>query len=620
MPQTPPEGQAWSLERVHEIYPWPAGWVERGTVSEVLWTFDLDLGREALWPQISDTSAINRGLKLPHIDFSEVDGHLHAVMGGGVARSEWIEHPWQWEYGRWMSYEREYTKGLTHFIRTLNVFEEPEPGKTRMIAYTGAVTRSWFGAKIFGAYMRRLEGRYRALLDRMVELARAGSALGRQTTADAVTEQGRARAEAVRERLLAAGEDPGAVKALVEHVSSADELELHRLRVRPLARQYAVDQDALLSAALAAANEGLLLLRWEVVCPHCRGLRGEIEHLGDVPTRGSCEPCGIDFDTADADVMEITFRVHPQVRDVPDRIYCAAEPATKHHIRVQRRVDPGERYVVDTLLARGRYRGRVLGEPEMHTIEVGPDGAEHSDWKVHAGLTTAQLAPRPRLELINDADAPRVFVVEEHERDVNALRPADVFSEPSFREHFSNEHLGIGVALDVGVQTILFTDVVGSTRFYLDAGDAAAFAEIRKQFVLAYPVVEKHDGVVVKTIGDAIMGAFRSPRDAVAAAIDLQRVFDGAGECALRIRVTLHSGPCLAVNLNTGVDYFGTTVNLAAKIQSMAEAGEIAWTPQVQADPEVQALLECEGLAIESLPFELSDGTQGTMLTRIKVS
>jgi hypothetical protein len=550
MQRTPPEGQPWSLDRVQEVYPWPAGWTARGKLSEILWTFELELPREALWAQVSDTSAINRGLALPHIDFCEVEGKLHAVTGSGLARSEWVEQPWQWEYGRWMSYERVYSKGLAHYIRTLNVFEEPEPGKTKMIAYTGAVVRSWFGAKLFSAYMRRLESRYHALLQQMVALARGGSALGRQSVADAVSEQGRARVEAIRARLIEAGEDAGAVAALIEHVRSGDELELHRLRVRPLARRFGIDQDALLSAALAAAAEGLLLLRWDVVCPHCRGLRSEIEHLGEVPSRGSCEPCGVDFDTADAEVMEITFRVHPRIRDVPERVYCAAEPATKHHIRVQRVLAPGERYVVDSLLPRGRYRTRVLGQAALGRIEVGgarPEGelepGGEVSWRAGEALVADALGPRPSLALINDADVARTFVIEEHERDVNALRPADVFAEPAFRRHFAAEHLGLGVALDVGVQTILFTDVVGSTRFYLDAGDAAAFAEIRKQFVLAYPVVERHDGVVVKTIGDAIMGAFRNPVDAVAAAIDLQRTFDGERECSLRIRVTCTPAP-----------------------------------------------------------------------------
>ena len=124
MRTTPPEGQAWTLERIHEVYPWPDGWTGEGPVHEVLWRFDLDVGREAFWPHISDTSAINRGLKLPQIDFSEVDGRLHAAMGGGLTRSEWVEVPWQWEYGRWMSYERIYSKGLPRY--------NPDPQRVRI--------------------------------------------------------------------------------------------------------------------------------------------------------------------------------------------------------------------------------------------------------------------------------------------------------------------------------------------------------------------------------------------------------------------------------------------------------------------------------------------------------
>jgi class 3 adenylate cyclase len=618
MDRTPAEGRPWTLARVHEVYPWPEGWFDSGPSKEVLWTFDLDLPRETLWPQISDTSAINRGLKLPRIDFSEIDGKLHASTGGLVG-SEWVEQPWQWEFGRRMSYERIYRKGLPRYIRTLNVFEQPAPGVTRMITYTGMVARSWLGATLFGAYMKRLQGRYGALLQRMVALAKAGSSLGRQPSSAGVTDLGRQRANAIRDRLLQAGHDAAYVDTLLSHVLQSDELQLHRLRIRPVARQHGLDAERLLAVALAAANEALLLLRWDVVCPHCRGLRGEIDHLGDVPTRGTCDPCGIGFDTADAEVIEITFRVHPQIRDVPDRVYCAAEPATKQHIRLQRTVAPGERYTADTLLSHGHYRARIVGGVESGELDLGGAGEGELQWHVGQPLRLAHLSEQPSLELVNETPTPQTFVVEEHERDANAMRPADVFAVQAFRDYFSGEHLGVGVALDVGIQTILFTDVVGSTRFYLDAGDVAAFAEIRQQFVLAYPVIEKHDGVVVKTIGDAVMAAFRSPVDAVAAAIELQRVFDGEGPCSLRIRATLHTGSCLAVNLNTGVDYFGTTVNLAAKIQAVAGAGEVAWTQDVQDDPEVRALVQREGLRAESLDFTLADGAQTQTLHRVKV-
>ena len=388
---------------------------------------------------------------------------------------------------------------------------------------------------------------------------------------------------------------------------------------KQIARRHDLDQAKLLHTCLAAAREGLLLLRWDVTCPHCRGLRGEIDHLGDVPARGSCEPCGVDFETSDEDVMELTFRVHPQVREVSERMYCAAEPATKHHIRVQRRIEPGESYRVDTLLTQGRFRMRLLGDDADVELNLLGDATEPVKWKASVLEPVSGYGARPSLELHNDTAQVQTFVVDEHERDREALRPAEVFSVQAFRDLYATEHLGVGVSLDVGVQTILFTDVVGSTKFYLEAGDAAAFVEIRKQFVLAFPIVEEHDGVVVKTIGDAIMAAFRSPVDAVKAAVALQRVFTGKGDCPLRIRITLHTGPCLAVNLNTGIDYFGTTVNLAAKIQSEAEAGEVTWTPQVEEDPEVQAYLAEHQLPSETLDFELA-GKQSTTLRRVTVS
>ncbi|MCA9696608.1 MAG: adenylate/guanylate cyclase domain-containing protein, partial [Myxococcales bacterium] len=123
-----------------------------------------------------------------------------------------------------------------------------------------------------------------------------------------------------------------------------------------------------------------------------------------------------------------------------------------------------------------------------------------------------------------------------------------------------------------------------------------------------------------KTIGDAIMASFADPADAVAASIAMQRRFGADhAESKLRIRITLHTGPCLAVNLNTGVDYFGTTVNLAAKIQSAADAGQVAFTEQTWNDPGVRALLAEKGLAPTELDFEFRQAEQSIKLYRIDV-
>jgi class 3 adenylate cyclase len=74
----------------------------------------------------------------------------------------------------------------------------------------------------------------------------------------------------------------------------------------------------------------------------------------------------------------------------------------------------------------------------------------------------------------------------------------------------------------------------------------------------------------------------------VRAACDIQRKFPGGG---LRLRASVNTGPCIAVNLNSGIDYFGGTVNTAAKLQRCAEAGEVALSQNVVSAPGVSGAL-----------------------------
>src|SRR5262249_52866852 len=132
------------------------------------------------------------------------------------------------------------------------------------------------------------------------------------------------------------------------------------------------------------------------------------------------------------------------------------------------------------------------------------------------------------------------------------------------------------------------TDVVGSSAFYEEEGDARAFAAIRRHFVDAYAEIRRHRGAVVKTIGDAVMAVFADPVDALRAARALaHRSIEGPADVLLKLRVTLNRGTCIAVNLNSGIDYFGRTVNIAAKLQACVSAGQIAFPAALREDPRV---------------------------------
>jgi class 3 adenylate cyclase len=171
------------------------------------------------------------------------------------------------------------------------------------------------------------------------------------------------------------------------------------------------------------------------------------------------------------------------------------------------------------------------------------------------------------------------------------------------------------------VQTILFTDLVGSTKFYEQEGDAAAFTEVRKHFQKTYEGVLKHDGAIVKTIGDAVMASFSKTSDALKAAIEMQEYFNGHNpDTRLRLRITLHTGPCLAVNFDNHIDYFGNTVNLTAKIQSIADAGQIGFTQKVFQDKETAEILQKKNLLCQELDFEQKWSKKIIPVYRVDVS
>jgi class 3 adenylate cyclase len=135
---------------------------------------------------------------------------------------------------------------------------------------------------------------------------------------------------------------------------------------------------------------------------------------------------------------------------------------------------------------------------------------------------------------------------------------------------------------------LLFSDLQGSTALYERVGDAAAFNMVREHFALLAGVVRDHDGAVVKTIGDAVMASFGDPANAVKAALAMQaRIADHD----LVLKLGVHVGPSVVVNMNDRLDYFGSTVNMAARLQGQSQGGDIVLSRAVADDPAVRPLL-----------------------------
>src|SRR5262249_33634147 len=132
-------------------------------------------------------------------------------------------------------------------------------------------------------------------------------------------------------------------------------------------------------------------------------------------------------------------------------------------------------------------------------------------------------------------------------------------------------------------------------ELYDRIGDLQAFHLVEQHFHRLAAVVGSRRGAIVKTIGDAIMATFADSADAVAAALEMlgaiERFNRERGARDILLKIGLHRGSSIAVPLNERLDYFGQTVNIAARVQGIADADEIVITDDVLASSGVEALL-----------------------------
>jgi class 3 adenylate cyclase len=159
----------------------------------------------------------------------------------------------------------------------------------------------------------------------------------------------------------------------------------------------------------------------------------------------------------------------------------------------------------------------------------------------------------------------------------------ELVTTQTFRDLFRAESIPSQGGLALKNLTVLFTDLKGSTELYSRMGDMRAYGLVGEHFGLLRDVVASHSGAVVKTIGDAVMASFPTSAPALEAAMLMNREIGKVGD--LELKIGLHSGPCIAVDLNERLDYFGQTVNIAARVQAIADSRQIVCTDPVRDAP-----------------------------------
>jgi class 3 adenylate cyclase len=429
--------------------------------------------------------------------------------------------------------------------------------------------------------------------------------------------------------------DQNVVAAIEAVIRDGIDRKLCRINILNFAAEHGLDEEKTISGFLHAARLGLFELTWNVLCPGCGGVLDATQTLKSVHKEAyDCALCACGYEPTLDEMVEVAFTVSPRVRriaahdphslpiweyfrqifwgsgvDLPETgLEEVLEKITIEAIELP----PAEKALISLQLPSAFV---IVFEPVTHAahfIDVkGEPTRERQNLtmifnKVHAPTGTTEMRPGPlRLSLENRTDArtlPSVWIAGDELHQLlgkrrQFLTAKRLLSNQTFRDIYRTDTLDVDQGLKITSLTFLFTDLKGSTALYDRVGDIVAYDLVREHFRVLQEIVSSEGGAVVKTIGDAVMATFPTPDRAVSAALRMRDSVQSLRNDLL-VKIGIHEGPCLAVTLNDRLDYFGQTVNIAARVQSLADSRAIFSTKSVVKDSEVAGMLEANKLKL----------------------
>lgn len=259
--------------------------------------------------------------------------------------------------------------------------------------------------------------------------------------------------------------------------------------------------------------------------------------------------------------------------------------------------------LIPVRLVNGRFQS---DDPEMQPRNLVGHTAENQPVQFRYDLERELPSGRVVIELENMQDrrsALCIYHPGEIPTPMLALRPSlngkKLLTTQTFRDLFRSEVVNTNETLAIKDITFLFTDLKGSTAMYEQIGDAKAYFLVHQHFDALSRVIRDRNGAIVKTIGDAVMAVFDNPIEATSAAfemIDALNEFNHTISQELILKVGIHRGHSIAVTVNERIDYFGQNVNIAARVQALADANEVYITADVYNSSGVSAVLKAHHL------------------------
>uniref|UniRef100_A0A7S4KD36 Guanylate cyclase domain-containing protein n=1 Tax=Odontella aurita TaxID=265563 RepID=A0A7S4KD36_9STRA len=401
-----------------------------------------------------------------------------------------------------------------------------------------------------------------------------------------------------------------------------------------LARESGVPHQVVMEELLYATKVGLASMRWAPECERCGSAVTEAAQIGRLPARADCKGCHYPnvIDTMDRikvlfnltqDVLYVlmeNYACQPSSASMGENALFAAVPATSTGSGFRYSVGCG-RDELRPAFDPGKYRMHCpvsktdnyltvqeSASPDDRPIKLkmrisdivcdGSPGSAQKELIVPHGKVHFDIIPDTHsffvLWVQNDVDDDTLLRLPPEER-APYTSATEMIHHDAFQRLFADQVVSSRpeALLKIKRVVLVFTDVVGSTNLYASLGDGPALQLVRKHYAVLFSAFTRR-GRVVKTIGDAVMASFSSGRHAVEACAEALRKVPR--ECVLpdgrplEIRIGVHCGSAVVVPLNGVNDYFGQTVNIAARVEAAVKASECFVTDAVLGlDPDARS-------------------------------
>jgi class 3 adenylate cyclase len=565
------------------------------------WKIQLKASPEQLWPFIADTNVVFRLMHFPSVKKTQLSrsapkGFIGVTNARLSSYLVWEQEPYIWEKPFRFGTTRHYKLGLLKNFRFVIDLSPNSKG-------TLLRTRIWITPQkktlfsVLRFFLERvIKKRYFRILSGFDRAAFRNALRYEDNPPHSLVRGAEGRIRKIKAELIEQTRRKRIINHLIDYIRKADDENLVRIHPFMLAEYWGEKKYAVLNVFLHAAKINLLDFSWDVCCPNCKSPRNNFRKLKESRASLYCEECDLEYHLDFNTNTHLVFTPHPLIRKISDRKFSFGDPQSTPHIEAQQFLSLGEVEYMKIKLEEGTYLFKShnhKGELILHVREDGLDTITITMTDEDFKNQEVTVSRKPNITLINNSSKKLVCFLEKKDWKEEATYASEVSSAHDFRTLFSREALKEGTTAKATGVTMLFTDLMNSTEFYRQEGDDMAIGRVMSHFKIIQQIVAEERGGIVKTIGDSVMAVFREPVSALKAVERIQQIFTTSSAIGddFKLKAGVHFGDCTAVNLNDRTDYFGTTVNIAARLVDAAKEKEVIISEAFYNHPDVNLYL-----------------------------